>query len=180
MHTAYWVLERLGSAAGIAGMSAILWKIAKDHIDWIAICGVFLASALLLIIPPVVYRRRRSLIHQILFDYMPNSSPLENGWTLAEEKNAGTMPTVTGLRDAKACAGTIMSIKDQGWYGLDYSLPHVGVYDSVRFTARFTEDGVLYLKSRTWNPEGHERTVWLAPLPVGGRFPTATVLSNGE
>jgi hypothetical protein len=152
-------------------MSAIGLKFARDHIDWLAICGVFLASPLLLIIPPVLYRRRRSLIHQIGFDYLPTSSPLEHGWKFADEDNVGTMPTVTELRDAMVSTRTIVSIKAQGWYGLDYSLPHISVYDSVRFTARFAENGVLYLKSRIWNPEGHERTVWLAQPPVGGTIP---------
>ena len=111
------------------------------------------------------------LIHQIPFDYLPDGPPLEHGWELAKEERVGTMPTITALRDVKISAKTIMAVRDHGWYGLDYALPHVSIYDRVRFTIRFADGGVLYLKFRIWTPAGLARTVWLAQMPVGGTVP---------
>jgi hypothetical protein len=111
------------------------------------------------------------LIHKIPFGYLPDRSPLDCGWKLANEENIGTMPTITALRDADVSDEIIMAVRDHGWYGLDYTLPYVSIYDRVRFTARFAEGGVLYLKFRIWTAENPARTVWLAQLPVGGTVP---------
>jgi hypothetical protein len=111
------------------------------------------------------------LIHRIDFDYLDSSSPLEHGWKVAEEKRAGILPTIAPLRDITASPRTIMSITDHGWYGLDYTLPYVSLYDRVQFTARFADGGVLYLKFRVWTPDGKAKDKWLAQLPVGGTVP---------
>jgi hypothetical protein len=111
------------------------------------------------------------LIDQIPFDYLPSGSPLDHGWKLVDEEQVGTMPTIAALRDAKVSTRTIMAVKDHGWYALDYPLPYASIYDRVRFTARFADGGVLYLKFRIWTQEGRTRITWLAQLPVGGTIP---------
>jgi hypothetical protein len=111
------------------------------------------------------------LIRRIDFSYLPDGSTLDHGWELAKEENPGTLPKITPLRDVTVCAEVMMSIEKKGWYGLDYLLPHVSVYDRVRFTARFGDSGVLYFKFRVWASEGQEKTVWIAQMPVGGTSP---------
>jgi hypothetical protein len=90
---------------------------------------------------------------------------------LAKEERVGTPPKIDALRDEVTQQETFMSIESRGWYALDYLLQHVSVYHGVRFTARFADGGVVYLKLRTWTPEGKPREKWLAQLPVGGTVP---------
>jgi len=81
----------------------------------------------------------------ILFDYLPYESPLQNGWELVKENRPGFIPAFSSLTaDAPIPVG--LSITPTGWYGMDYAIVEARKTrcNHLRFAANFGTDGRIY------------------------------------
>jgi hypothetical protein len=103
---------------------------------------------------------------KIPFDYLPHESPLAHGWELVKEKATGAIPTFSSLSaDAPVPVG--LSIKPNGWYGMDFAVSEAQKTRCNRllFAANFGTDGKIYtllqLPSRVVGRTPEERWIQL-------------------
>lgn len=125
---------------------------------------------------------------KIPFDYLPHESPLSHGWTLAKEDASGPPPTFSSLStDAPDPVG--LSIKPNGWYGMDYAIVEAQKARCNRliFAANFGMDGKVYIfvrmPSREVGRASEERWIQLGvnvgPSRIEGREGVVEIVGKG-
>jgi hypothetical protein len=83
---------------------------------------------------------------KIPFDYLPQESPSVHGWALLAEKATGPIPPTFSSLSANAPVSIGLSIKPNGWYGMDYPITEAQKTRCNRliFAANFGTDGKVY------------------------------------
>jgi hypothetical protein len=83
---------------------------------------------------------------KIPFDYLPQESPLVHGWALRKEDATGPVPPTFSALSANAPVSVGLSIKPNGWYGMDYPITEAQTTRCNRliFVANFGTDGKVY------------------------------------
>ena len=83
---------------------------------------------------------------KIRFDYLPQESPLVHGWALRKEIATGPVPPTFSSLSANAPVAIGLSIKPNGWYGMDYPIAEAQKTRCNRliFAANFGIDGKAY------------------------------------
>lgn len=83
---------------------------------------------------------------KIPFDYLPHESPSVHGWALLKEDATGSIPPTFSSLSANAPVSVGLSIKPNGWYGMDYPITEAQKTRCNRliFVANFGTDGKVY------------------------------------
>lgn len=106
----------------------------------------------------------RKKIHEVRFDYLPDS-PAKREWALGLEGETQVVPEFMTDRDSPI-PGSLL-IKSRGSYYLDYEVePHARIADTVEFYVKFTKNSVFYLKVKLVSRDKSKADiVWLAHMP---------------
>jgi hypothetical protein len=84
---------------------------------------------------------------KIPFDYLPHESPLVHDWTLLRENATAPIPPSFSALPADAPVLVGLSIRPNGWYGMDYSITEAQrtTCNRLIFAANFGTDGRFYV-----------------------------------
>jgi hypothetical protein len=83
---------------------------------------------------------------KIPFNYLPQESPSGHGWALLKEDATGIIPPTFSSLSASAPVTIGLSIRPNGWYGMDYLIVEAQKTRCNRliFAANFGIDGKVY------------------------------------